>query len=117
MDCLTLFAMSADYYASLPFAEINIELPGRETHLLRLETLDLHLPKTVKYVVQPNAAYPAYTTIAYTDDSCYKVATPFVLIQGGVGADDDLAPKLVVMRHVDEALSDIASVGMFLQIP
>ena len=66
MDCLTLFATGADYFTTLPLTSIKLTLPGRDTHLLRLEVLGLHWVESVKYLVLPNVAYPAYTKLAYS---------------------------------------------------
>lgn len=118
MDCLNLFASKADHYASLPLTDITLTLPGVDTHLLRLEELGLNLPESVKYLVQPNVVYPAWTRLAHNEDAYFVVAVPFVAAKPRFDTNTtrDLIPRLVIMRHVDEALESIKNTGLVLKV-
>lgn len=115
MDCLTLFAMNVDHFTNFSLDDVSLELPGRDTHLLRLEALELRFSEPVRYVVQPNVVYPSHTTIAYNEHARFMVAVPFVLVRMPSG-EGDFPPKLIVMKHADEGSEKFTNTGTFFRV-
>ena len=109
IDCLILFASKADYFTTLPIADVNLTIPGKDTHLLQLKGLELGVPESFDDSLKPNAVHPAHTKVCYDEDSYFFMTVPFVFVKQGAGAGnpDYLVSKLMIMRHVDEPPNNI----------